>query len=846
MRGSFLNWTKPCVIAVFLAVLCISGCKNSSNVIDELPTLKIEGGVVVSCNQDAEYIEIPNGVTKIGDNAFHNCNRLKSVSIPNTVTSIGEYAFANCHSLTSIAIPNSVTSISDSAFNGCGILTINYDGTKAQWEALGVSLPTGVSVYCSDGDPNLNPEQKTCTLFLYPNAPEDTPEAKTLEPKMITVNMGSMYTLPQEPVFSVEGYYFLGWTESLEYTYHIYKPGEEIYIPDELNIPGTYTLYAVWGDTTYTNGLVIYKNIVVGYVRDELPADVVIPDGVTAIGVRAFFDAWEFTGCDIIKSVTIPESVNIIDEYAFWLCPNLEKVIIKGQPSEIGTCTFEGCASLKSIELPDSVKSIGIYAFSECTSLESVIMNGVKTIDSYAFQFCKNIDYVSMNSVEHIEHQAFAYSGLKRVTLPNTLKFIGDSAFSNCDFESITIPDSVSAENIEMDAFYECKKLKKAVLPDHWNKINDCLFRYCTSLEDVKFPSALKIINGSAFMGCSSLKEVIIPDGVTEIQGGAFSYCKKLSKVKIPDSVKIIGGGAFIYSPLSEIIIPDNVTIGNHPFSLSTNLRTISLPASIINDGVEFYDIFYSFPPTYNDCPELEIPKLNDYDKDCSNIDIILRDGATRIPKEFFGSRSYKYKSIKIPSGVKIIEEEAFLNTYFDNDIELPDSVTVIMEAALYASRFAGKLPNKLEYIGAYAFAGYVGESVTIPGSVKFFDEFAFKSSDLKSVTIEHGITEIPAGTFSVSFSIYPGVLEKIEIPNTVTKIGPSAFFYQPNLKDVKIPDSVKYISWNAFVGCENLNAQVTGEWYRVYIYDETKVVDSVTPTGNNLYLYSDWTWYRK
>lgn len=682
MRGSFLNWAKPCVIAVFLAVLCISGCKNSSNVIDELPTLKIEGGVVVSCNQDAEYIEIPNGVTKIGDNAFHNCNRLKSVSIPNTVTSIGEYAFANCHSLTSIAIPNSVTSISDSAFNGCGILTINYDGTKAQWEALGVSLPTGVSVYCSDGDPNLNPEQKTCTLFLYPNAPEDTPEAKTLEPKMITVNMGSMYTLPQEPVFSVEGYYFLGWTENPDYTYYTYKPGEEIYIPDELNIPGTYTLYAVWGDTTYTNGLVIYKNIVVGYVRDELPADVVIPDGVTAIGVRAFFDAWEFTGCDIIKSVTIPESVNIIDEYAFWLCPNLEKVIIKGQPSEIGTCTFEGCASLKSIELPDSVKSIGIYAFSECTSLESVIMNGVKTIDSYAFQFCKNIDYVSMNSVEHIEHQAFAYSGLKRVTLPNTLKFIGDSAFSNCDFESITIPDSVSAENIGTWAFYECKKLKKAILPDHWNKIKYGLFQYCTSLEDINFPSALKVIEEQVFSGCSSLKEVIIPDGVTEIQGGAFSYCKKLSKVKIPDSVKIIGGGAFIYSPLSEIIIPDNASVENyHTFSLSTNLRTIYLPASIINDGVKFWDIFYFLPPTYNDCPELEIPRISSPGWpdmfDFRNIDIVLREGTTSIPKNFlYHGGSEVFKSIIIPDSTKKIGDEAFYDVGFET-ITMPAGMTV-------------------------------------------------------------------------------------------------------------------------------------------------------------------------
>lgn len=597
MKRNFLNWAKPCVVAVFLALLCISGCNNSSDGID------------------------------IGGNLENNGN-----------TDDG------------------------SSENG------NPDNIQ---------------------NPDLDPEQKTCTLYFYPNAPEGTPEAETLEPKTVTVNVGSYYTLPQEPVFSVEGYYFLGWAESLESTYYIHNPGEEIWIPTEFYIPDTYTLYAVWGDTTYTNGLRIYKNMVVGYVQDELPADVVIPDGVTAISWRAFCN---FDNPCQIKSVTIPGSVQHIEWEAFSYCPNLEKVVIKeGQLTEIGGYyIFENCESLKSVELPDNVKTIGKWAFAACPNLESVTMNGVERIEEGAF------------------------CGLTSVHLPNSLKFIGDEAFSGCNFESITIPDSVDVENIGKGVFRYCKKLKKVVLPDNWNEIKDYMFEYCESLTDTNFlPSALKIIGEAAFASCglteviipdgvteigkyafeecSSLKEVVIPEGVTEIKRAAFNICKNLSKVTIPDSIKIIREGAFFNSPLSEIIIPDNATVEDNAFSITTNLRTISIPASVLNTGVKFWRTFsiYSHITGY-EVPELEITENKYPDSDISyydfrNVDIVLREGATSIPEYFFfNSTCNEFKSISIPNSMKKIGGGAFGFAGFET-ITMPADMTV-ENSAFYAT----------------------------------------------------------------------------------------------------------------------------------------------------------------
>ena len=68
------------------------------------------------CNK---YIQIPNSITSIEDEAFYNCKSLKNINIPNSVTSIGYCAFYNCTGLTNIIIPNSLTSIGYCAFYNC-------------------------------------------------------------------------------------------------------------------------------------------------------------------------------------------------------------------------------------------------------------------------------------------------------------------------------------------------------------------------------------------------------------------------------------------------------------------------------------------------------------------------------------------------------------------------------------------------------------------------------------------------------------------------------------------------------------------------------------------------------
>lgn len=95
----------------------------------------IKPDAFASC-ESLKSVKIGSGVTIIYNYAFRNCTSLESISLPDGLTKIGGYTFENCTALNAITIPESVTEIGFRAFEKCNKLTINYKGTKAQWDAL--------------------------------------------------------------------------------------------------------------------------------------------------------------------------------------------------------------------------------------------------------------------------------------------------------------------------------------------------------------------------------------------------------------------------------------------------------------------------------------------------------------------------------------------------------------------------------------------------------------------------------------------------------------------------------------------------------------------------------------
>lgn len=102
-----------------------------ANPLEKAKHLYLNGALVTS-------LDIPNGVTEIGDYAFEYCADLTSVSVPSSVRRIGDYAFYFCPGLNRVSLQNGLTEIGASAFDSCSALsnvsipgTVSYIGSYA-------------------------------------------------------------------------------------------------------------------------------------------------------------------------------------------------------------------------------------------------------------------------------------------------------------------------------------------------------------------------------------------------------------------------------------------------------------------------------------------------------------------------------------------------------------------------------------------------------------------------------------------------------------------------------------------------------------------------------------------
>ena len=163
-------------------------------------------------------------------------------------------------------------------------------------------------------------------------------------------------------------------------------------------------------------------------LKDTSLTEVVIPRVFSEIGGYYEYDDDEeeeerygaFCVCKSLRSVTIPDSVEVIGESAFWGCKNLQSVNIPDSVEVIGESAFCGCENLRSVTIPDSVKVIGDSAFRGCKSLQTVtILDSVKLIGERAFVGCKS---------------------LQHITIPHSVEVIGENAFYGCEnLQSVTI-----------------------------------------------------------------------------------------------------------------------------------------------------------------------------------------------------------------------------------------------------------------------------------------------------------------------------------------------------------------------------------------------------------------------
>ena len=184
--------------------------------------------------------------------------------------------------------------------------------------------------------------------------------------------------------------------------FHSCKKLTSIIIPESVT---NISVYAFWGcgglkDIVVEPGNPTYDsrdncNAIIETAKNKLVRggrNTIIPNSVTCIGKNAF------NLCSGLKNITIPESVTSIETHVFWECGDLTHITISSNVTNIEDYTFYMCG-LTSITIPNGVKKIGEFAFSNCYSLTSISLpNSLTNIDVGAFQNSNNIAFVKVDN----------------------------------------------------------------------------------------------------------------------------------------------------------------------------------------------------------------------------------------------------------------------------------------------------------------------------------------------------------------------------------------------------------------------------------------------------------------
>lgn len=502
-----------------------------------------------------------------------------------------------------------------------------------------------------------------------------------------------------------------------------------------------------------------------------------------------------------VKSVVINYGVTTIGSYAFYNFIECLSYSIPATVTSVGEWSFAHNAKLPQITLPNSVELVEAFAFYQCENLVTTKRSsfGSSTIILYPRKVAGDQSDVLSNNRWLVEgsNQTYVLDTSGGVNNYGTLKNAAGADVLNwyIDINSHTLVISSASPilaNAMPDFDLSTKRapwymggryafVTKIIIASNVSSIGDYAFAGMDRVTSVMMGHKITSIGKGAFEGVAYLPSLELPASVNVIKADAFKNCSALSTVKancqsgaiaidttgnqkLLASISYLGGvsGGLTGLPIAG----SNLT---YTFDTVTKTLTIS-GAGIMPDYTSF-----SLTPWAGMATDIQA--------------VVIEEGVSTVGRNAFQNCTV-LRSVTLPTTVVLVGNGAFQNCSY---------LTSATHAGISTTIDSNNLPlsSVIRYLG-----GSVAN--TPSGNCGAAARWSFSTTTgVLSITGSGAMTDFT--TTTAPWSQYMTQIRSVEVKGTVTSVGAYAFSGATVLTSVTLGSSVTSVGTNAFASCSSI-----------------------------------------
>lgn len=534
------------------------GCTSLEEFIFEegSPLTKLAGYMFGECSSLTTVTNIPTAVTVLPFSLFRNCTSLTSFVIPARITILGGWLFDGCKALNKIVFEgDNVNAIGQYAFYNTAITELTvpskvtfipHNMAYGCKELVRVTLGNNVETIDYEAFGN-------CPKLAYFNSEE---EGLFVMPNSLRhINDGAfMYAASMKKIQLNDGLLSIGDGAFAAYYKYTDKTNESVGLV-EITIPASVTSL---GEGVFEADRNLES---ITILSDNL-------DFETSDGIMYRKSTKSLVCCPLAKvanTLEIREGTIEIEDFAFASTTGISKIICPDSLEIIGTGAFQ-LSNISEVVFNEGLLVIGeasLYGLDDLISVH--IPSTVVTIEQHAFYTCQNLVELTFADNSHLKtigREAFSSTAIgEAVEIPASVTEMGIGVFQNCkSLKTVTFGEGSKLEYIAQNTF-NASGLESIELPDSVTELHYNSLSY-NNLTEIDLKNVVSV--GQQVFTSTKLVSVYIPASVTEIGVHSFSQIETLKSVTFAENSKL-------------------AVINNYAFYNDTNLKELTLPASITN-----------------------------------------------------------------------------------------------------------------------------------------------------------------------------------------------------------------------------------------------------------------------